>query len=150
AATNRAGAKAPARLTSNTGWTFARLASRAPERLGVRPPRAPDPGAPRGPEPHDDRRHDEDARERAHDDAYEQDHAEALKHGATQEQEGQDRQQRRARSGDGARQGLVDGEIHDLWQAQLPLRLEVLADPVGHDDGVVERVTDDEQQRRQD
>ena len=51
---------------------------------------------------------------------------------------------------DGARQRLVDRDVEQLVQLHALVLAQVLADAVGHDHGVVHRVAEDSQQRRDD
>src|SRR5207253_2907931 len=68
---------------------------------------------------------------------------------ATKEQQSGDRQQGGDRRGHGPQQGLRGRDVDVLDQAGLAQHTEVLTNPVEYHDGVVERVTDDRQYRRQ-
>jgi hypothetical protein len=67
-----------------------------------------------------------------------------------EQQQREQRDQHRRRRHDGARKRLVDRQIEQLGQRHLAVFLQVLADAVVDDDGVVERVADQREDRGDD
>ena len=72
-----------------------------------------------------------------------------MDHLAAEEEQREQHQQRGQRGHQGARQGLVDGDVEHVRAGALAQLAEVLADAVVHHDGVVQRVADHRQDRRQ-
>src|SRR5262245_2064840 len=96
----------------------------------------------------EERRRDEDRRVRTGGDADEDREREVLERLAAEDEEREDREQRDDRRRDRAADRLPEGLVGDRGEARAPHDLRVLAHAVEDDDGVVDRVTQDGEQRR--
>ena len=94
----------------------------------------------------------ENGRVRTDADTDEQSKGEVMDDAASEEEQTQDDQQCGQRGHDCSAQSLVDAGVDNISEAQflVDLGAEVFTNPVEDDDGVVERVTDNGQQRRND
>ena len=106
-----------------------------------------DVGTPAAIPPEHDRGRDENRGVRSRDHADEHREREVVYRPVAEDEERGNREERRQRRDDRARQALVDRLVADLGEGDPLLALEKLADAVEHDDRVVDRVADDRQER---